>query len=433
MSRVPKGRKRSRSALIYALSGIALFACSDPPTAPATTDLDPQFHFTKEPEAPPTILGWQAEARRLVAANNLNPLAAARVYALVSVGQYGAVTDERHKNHRSDPAVSSCANDGPATLSMNRNKRHHRDKGEFEDGALAGASCVILSYLFPAAQSALEQRLADQAVAADHDKQFAKGLELGRRWGAKMIRWASNDHFADPFTGTFPTGPGLWQPNPTGAPAGPLFGKVTPYTLRSGDQFRSPVPPAFGSAAFLTDLAEVRHYSDARTPEQLAIALYWNFGANTITPPGHWNEIASELIEQKGFGERRAAHVFALMNASIMDAFIGCWDSKFYYQYIRPWQVDPSNPMSLPIGTPNHPSYPSGHSCASAAAATVLSRFFPREADELEAKVEEAGRSRVYGAIHYQFDITAGQDLGRSTARYVMRFDQRKGITDRVE
>ena len=51
---------------------------------------------------------------------------------------------------------------------------------------------------------------------------------------------------------------------------------------------------------------------------------------------------------------------------------------------------------------------------------TVLESMFPAERDRLEALIVEAGLSRMYGGLHYRFDCTAGQDLGRSVAAWVL-------------
>ena len=105
------------------------------------------------------------------------------------------------------------------------------------------------------------------------------------------------------------------------------------------------------------------------------------------------------------------------------DAQVGCWDAKLTYWLIRPWKADLGITVVPAVGMPNHPSYPSGHSCVSASAAEVLSAFFPEERAELDAKVIEAGLSRMYAGIHYRFDIEAGQTLGRSVARFAIAAD----------
>src|SRR5437867_7945754 len=104
----------------------------------------------------------------------------------------------------------------------------------------------------------------------------------------------------------------------------------------------------------------------------------------------------------------------------MFDAVIGCWDAKLTYWFIRPWQADPAITVVPAVGKPNHPSYPSGHSCLSSSAAEVLSAFFPEERAQLDAMVTEAGLSRMYAGIHYRFDIETGQHRGRSVAAFTI-------------
>ena len=208
----------------------------------------------------------------------------------------------------------------------------------------------------------------------------------------------------------------MWVAN--GPPAGATMGGVTPYLLTSGQQFRPPPPPAFGSPAFLADLNEVSAFATNRTPAQQANALYWNFPTGTFTPVGYWNVVAAEYVAANSLDERAATRAFALTHAAMMDALIGCWDAKYYYWTPRPSQANPL--ITLSFGLPNHPSYPSGHSCVSAAAATVLGSLFPDRAMELDAWVTEAGLSRIYAGIHYRFDINAGRNLGDAVGRWAI-------------
>src|SRR2546426_11096393 len=93
------------------------------------------------------------------------------------------------------------------------------------------------------------------------------------------------------------------------------------------------------------------------------IALSWARGAGTSSIGGLWNTIATGWIEESGLGEREATHVFALLDAAMMDAAIGCWDAKLTYWFIRPPQADPAVTLIPAIGLPNHPPYPSADSC----------------------------------------------------------------------
>ena len=103
------------------------------------------------------------------------------------------------------------------------------------------------------------------------------------------------------------------------------------------------------------------------------------------TPPGFWIQVATDGITQHAFSEREATHLYALLGATMFDAAIGCWDGKLAYWLIRPWQADPAITIVPAVGKPNHPSYPSGHSCISSAAAAVLSQFFPAQRAQLDA------------------------------------------------
>ncbi len=73
--------------------------------------------------------------------------------------------------------------------------------------------------------------------------------------------------------------------------------------------------------------------------------------------------------------------------------------------------------------TPQHPSYPSAHSCFSGALAGVLTAAFPSERARLAAMAEEASLSRLYAGIHYRFDMEAGLALGRGVAALALVAD----------
>jgi membrane-associated phospholipid phosphatase len=412
--------------ILFVLAVPALSGCTDRVTDPPSS-LTLSSSSARALRSFPTELatvGWQAQGRSLVASHiAVSPIAAARIYGLLGVAQYGAVVDADKQLDADGILNGDAFGDGG------------RRRFEAERGAIAGASARILSYLFPDAAVALEQRLSDEGKAGPGGVHpyFTRGRDIGRAFGDVMIAWAQNDGLSDPWTGTIPVGAGFWTRNP-GSPlppiAGPQFGAMTPYFPTSQDEFDVPTPPAFGSPAFLADLAAVSAISAAlRTAAQLDTAVFWNLPPGTVSALGYWDALASQYIGERNFDERAAAHVFALTNAAGMDAIIGCWQVKFSSFYIRPYQVDQTQyPITTPIGQPNHPSYPSGHSCVSAAAATVIKSFFPEHAATLDTQVAAAGRSRVLGGIHYQFDITAGQNLGRAVAEAAIAYDRETGL-----
>ena len=343
---------------------------------------------------------WQVTETTLVAQANFAPVVATRAYSLLGVAQYLAV----------QRAEDGDRDDGPSS----------------DRGAVAGASVVVLSYLFPLKTQALEDMVTAQRDAPPElQRAFTRGEAIGRAVGTAIVTRAQADGFSNPFTGTIPVGSGLWISNTTPATiAGGSLPGVRPWFLRSSSQFRPAAPPAFGSAGFLAALAEIRHLSDTRTPEQLRIATYWALNAGTATTAGFWLQVATNGINQHGLSERQATHLYAVLSATMFDAQIGCWDAKETYWLIRPWQADGAITTVTAVGKPNHPSYPSGHSCLSSSAVEVLTAFFPKQREQFDAMVTEAGLSRMYGGIHYRFDIEAGQQLGRSMARVTIRADR---------
>lgn len=389
-------------------------ACSDAsqstaPSRPASAEAP---SFQKQPaiarSASVSSPGWHEQARTLVGQANMSPLAAARVYAALGVAQYRAIRAMHDVDHGAQKHAFGVG--GWRFLEQRR-------------GAVAGASAAVLTFLFPSAASNLEARVAteENAGRGNTHPHFERGVAVGRAVGAAMVDYLKNDRFTVPWTGTVPTGPGMWIAN--GTPAGGTFSGVTPYFLTSADQFRPAPPPAFASAAFLTDLAEIKALSDNRTPEQRAIALQWNYATGTMTPPGYWNQVTSQYIAERGLDDAAATRVYALTGAAMMDALIACWEAKYHYWMIRPTQAQPA--ITLVFALPNHPSYPSGHSCVSSAAATTLGTLFPKHAAELQDQVTEAGLSRMYAGIHYRFDIDAGAKLGADVAHWALSHRQR--------
>jgi len=221
--------------------------------------------------------------------------------------------------------------------------------------------------------------------------------------------------------------PWLSQEIPPRPPMLPFFGKVKAWMMTPTDivNERPAAPPSTSSSQMQQELAEVKHAVENLTRDQLATVYFWADGVSTPTPPGHWNAIAMPYLSNAKFSEVRTARALALLNMALHDAAVGCWDAKYAYFNPRPSQLDPS--IKTVIGLPNFPSYTSGHSTFSAAAAEVLSYLFPSGASNFDAMKEEAALSRLYGGIHYRSDIEVGKDHGKRIAGYTVRFAQQDG------
>lgn len=375
---------------LTATLALSLGACSDP-IAPSLPPAGPQLSAVKFWESGSSV-AWNQTARDLIAARGGGtPGTQSRILTYLAVAQYNAIIaaeDAKDGGNHASPAA-----------------------------AAAGASVVVLKTFFPLDGALLDGTLAAQKASArwpgEQTENFAAGETIGRAIGALVVAYAATDGVGLTAPPPNPGGPGSW----TGVNSLRGFYGARTFALTSGDQFRPGPPPAFGSDAFNAALQEVRALSDGLTASQLATAQFW-----APNGPAYLNGVAAEMIVAHHNSEREAARVFALANMAGFDVLNACFDAKFAYYLIRPSQVDPQ--IKLPVGLPNHPSYPSGHSCITAAYATVLASVFPDERVRLEAMVEEAGLSRMYAGLHYRFDCEAGQELGRRVAEQVLRVTQ---------
>jgi membrane-associated phospholipid phosphatase len=213
------------------------------------------------------------------------------------------------------------------------------------------------------------------------------------------------------FTGSFPAAPGVWSsPNP----AFPLAGTWRPWALASGSQVRLDAPPAFTSPEMQEQIAAVKQLT--RTVDRSHTAWFWQ--PSFIDP---WIESVNRFLFEAGLAEdpRQAAQAYALLMVAQHDATIACWDTKYTYLEPRPVQADAAIVTLFP--TPAHPSFPSGHACASGAAAGVLAALFPDPAGYFADRAREAGLSTFYAGIHYPLDVDQGLALGQAVARAVLQ------------
>jgi hypothetical protein len=304
-----------------------------------------------------------------------------------------------------------------------------------EDAAIAAVSEVILTAMFPLEKDYIKQKSdelkntrlwAGTNVASD----IAAGDSIGRSVAAVFITRSKTDGMklanvsvavADSIENVAQATWG-WHWENLETPQRrvgilPRFGNVTPWFIPSVQAVRPGPPPAPGSTEFNTAVDELKGFEKHLTQEQRDIALFWNDGPSTYTPPGHWNQIAYDHIIKSRLNPLRTARIFAYMNMAIEDAGISCWDTKYYYHYPRP---SGTSSVKVLIPIPNFPSYTSGHSTFSGAAAEVLSYFFPQSSADFQRQAQEAADSRVYARIHYRFDAETGLTVGKNIANYAV-------------
>jgi membrane-associated phospholipid phosphatase len=246
------------------------------------------------------------------------------------------------------------------------------------------------------------------------------------------------------------TNPGEYRPTPPNfpAPAFTAWGRVTPFVLVRGDQFRPAPPPAVTSGAYAAGLNEVKSLGSAtsstRTPEQTLIGSFWS-------PPiqNFWNQIAQTAALAHHSDLPTTARLFAALNLAVADSTIAFYDAKYTYRLWRPVTAirladtdgnpnTTADPNWLPLAgnTAADPSYPGAHSTISAAGARVLVSFYgnrqqfsltspalpgvTRSFSSFGAAAQEAGLSRIYAGQHTRIDHVAGLELGRRVAGFVL-------------
>jgi hypothetical protein len=361
---------------------------------------------------PDVVLQWNEVHLQAIRRDRTPPPRAARNLAIVHAAIYDAVNavERTHRPYRVDARVA-----GAVSI----------------EAAAAVAAHRALVELYPAQAEQLDAALDVSLQDIPDGQARAGGVALG------------------PATG-------VWRPTPPNFRPGllPQWRYLAPFAIPNAPRFNPPAPPVLNSAAYaeaFNDVKELgRRYGSRRTPEQTSIALFWNDDAGSVTPPGHWNQIAQTVSRQRGLGLADNARLFALLNVCLADAAIVCWEGKFGYSYWRPitaiHEADADdNPETTPdhewdslLTTPPFPSYPSGHSTFSGAGATALARFFgtddirftvgsegtpdaPRTFAGFWHAAQEAGRSRIYGGIHYEFDNQEGLRCGRELADSIAR------------
>jgi hypothetical protein len=362
-----------------------------------------------------------------------NPPYAARAYAYVSAAQYDAMVATWYYKKLYNRAAPFTVD---ATLQVLIPKSTMPSYPS-EDGVLSGVTVELLKLLFPTEIAYIDEKAEEQKLyriisGANVRSDVEAGIILGRKIAAKFITRASTDGVGAAIgnqalwtqleTQTAATGETPWKSLelPVRPPMLPLFGKVKSFLMTPEMVIASrPVPPpSTKSEQFAKELAEIKNFSKNPSRKNMEIVTFWADGVGTYTPPGHWNAIATEAFIEQNYSEVRWARNMALLNITMMDAAISCWDAKYTYFNPRPSQVDPS--IKTMTGTPNFPSYVSGHSTFSGAACAVLSHIIPAKAQSFVAMAKDASNSRMFGCIHYRSDCEKGLELGEKVGGFAI-------------
>ncbi|HMD59963.1 MAG TPA: phosphatase PAP2 family protein [Opitutaceae bacterium] len=383
------------------------------------------------------VLDWNEEAVDATRLARNPPPLASLMYATYHVAIFDAVNGITRTHHGwlvNDPA--------PAGAEM--------------DAAIASAAYTVLNGLWISTNPRTLQIAYDKALSGIPDGQpKSDGVAWGKKVAEAVLAKRADCGYNKPVPGVYSsTEQGKWRETPSGfrPPLLPFWGKVTPFVMTSPSQFRAPPPEALGSKEYAEELAFVARHGardDAdRTEYETLCTPFWSDDLGTATPPGHWNVIAQDIARRRNLSVPECARLFALLNLAEADSAISTWETKFYYNTWRPEtalrELDPklnpyfvSRPDFIPnMASPPFPSYTSGHSSFSAAAARMIALVigtddvdFSVTSDGLPGVVHtfkklsdaqrEVGMSRVWGGIHTMSDNLEAQKVGVKIADFV--------------
>ena len=324
----------------------------------------------------------------------------------------------------------------------------------------AAAAHRVLVTLLPASMISEYDAALQASLDGIPEPERSLGVTVGEDVARRLLDERSHDGFSVIVPYTPGTGPGAWIPTPPlFAPALlPGLGKVVPFALHSGDQFRPDGPPSLTSDEYAADVNEVQLRGDAngetlgnRSHAESATARFWLGNSIPI-----FQQIARQISSGRGLGLSENARFFALLSIAGADAYIAAWDAKYAYNFWRPVtairqaDVDGNpatigDPSWLPLGpTPPFPDYVSGHTTYTGAFVHVLERIFGRDpvtftVTNLNVPAPEQSRTyhsigelsdemieaRILAGIHFRTADVDGDRVGRQVAQFALTHELR--------
>ncbi len=316
--------------------------------------------------------------------------------------------------------------------------------GASSTAAAGAAACVVLQGLFPNRSPQYAADCAAYQPGAGADEAANKGITLGVEVGQAMLAERAGDGRATLENYTPVGGAGHFVPAVAGNPVLHYGPYMRPFAVGSLQQFRADGPPDLTSATYTEDFDEVKRIgiaggAELSADEQEAARFH------TDNPNLFWPRNTQQFMNKASVLEN--ARFAAMLQTSIADAILTCFDSKYYFDFWRPRTSIPAaggdgNPATSAdaawapfVATPNHPEYPSGHTCIAGAVAEVVKDYnktskvafvwsspvtgTTRSYATVNQMVREIKDARVWGGMHYRFSNEDGEDIGRRTAKWV--------------
>jgi hypothetical protein len=320
--------------------------------------------------------------------------------------------------------------------------------GASVDAAVAAATRTALSKLMPPAhQAAIDADYQAALKLVPDGPAKADGIAIGAQAAAGCLARV-DEGMSLPDTYRPQTAVGVYVP--TVLPAVPNWGKRKPWAMTSGSQFRPGPPPALTSEKWARDLNEIKtlgsRNSTQRTPEQTAIAKFWE-----ATAPAVYWPVARAVAAMPGRDVTANARLLAIAAMAMDDALIAVFDAKYTYNLWRPitairnadtdgndaTERDPSwTPF---IDTPMHPEYPCAHCIVSGSLGAVLQAEIGsgpvpslssasytaggavRTWKTVGDFMQEVAVARIYDGVHYRHSTEVGTAMGKQIGELAVK------------
>jgi hypothetical protein len=326
------------------------------------------------------------------------------------------------------------------------------DKKADPVAALSSAAYTVLVGSFPAKKAQLDAALANAIKEVKSSDAKQRGLALGALAGQAILALRADDGaFQDPIGPiNNPQEPGLYQPvPPTPFVYAPFWATLKPFGLNTPQQFRVAPMPVLGSEEYTIAFNEVKSKgakeNHSRTVEETTIAKFW-YEFSEIG----WNRVTATAAADANLDLLTTTRLFALVNMAMADSYIAGWDSKFHYNFWRPYtairaaatdgngNTNEDAAWEPLMNTPPVHDYPSTHSTLGNSAASVLNaivgtnRSFTmtstsaepenpsRTLENFTVAADENATSRLLAGLHFRFSCDSGLKLGEDIGKWVL-------------
>jgi hypothetical protein len=314
----------------------------------------------------------------------------------------------------------------------------------------AAAHRVLVHYLPSQAATIVDPAYAASLATIPDGALKTNGVAVGESVAQLLIAKRSTDGFRAtvPYTPPSPPIPRKWLPTAPTPPVGTDLPGMTPFALDSADQFRPNGPPDLSSRKWAREYNEVKQIgsstSSTRTPEQTLAARFWG-----ESPLVQGEGALRKFVLDRQLDILDAARFMAMANVARADAAIACFDAKYHYAFWRPItaiRAGDTDGNAATVGdtgwshllpaTPNHPEYPSAHSCITPAEGLAMAEFLGTDEIDLTipsltglgdrhyATVDDLGyefsNARIWGGIHLRSAVEDGVKIAHKVTRQVL-------------